>query len=428
MNTVGIVAPVARSSAGFAPAAPSVGPLNIYYGWYNVVIALAVITLAVGSTSYSFGLYVKPAAAELGLTRAATNLGLVLFMMGGALSNPFLGILYDRFPIKTLLRIFAVLFFVGMAGVSIARSPLLIVFFMIGPLAVGASGSTIFGVVLASRWFTHLRSRAILIVTLGTSLGGLLVYPLMAYLMERLGWRASLAVMAALATGTTLVMSFFIRARPDPITAEQLVRLLPARELSVSAKDILGMSDFWFIAVPVSLLLAVDGTTLVTLTPYMLDRGMTLAMTATVMSSMTVSAICAKFFIAWIADRVDLRILLAGTAVAVMILCTILLMQPSYMGLLIVGLLTGGAMGGTYPLGAALLAKRFGAPSVGTATGLQMPLMSILSMAALYFTGTVHDRTGSYSIALVTLGIVCLVSMCMIPFMSKAPSAAAAKI
>jgi hypothetical protein len=51
------------STVKFDPAAQSLGLFGVYYGWYNVAIALVVCTLSVGSTFYSFGLYVKPAAA-----------------------------------------------------------------------------------------------------------------------------------------------------------------------------------------------------------------------------------------------------------------------------------------------------------------------------------------------------------------------------
>jgi MFS family permease len=398
----------------FAPAPPSVGPFNVYYGWYNVAIALAAITLAVGSTSYSFGLYIKPAAAELGLSRATTNLGLVLFHVGSALFSPLLGIMYDRLPIKTMVRVCAVLFLLGMTGVCFSTSPLLIGLFIVGPLAVGTAGSSsLFGVVLVSRWFTHRRSRAILIVTLGTSLGGMLIYPLMAFLMDKLGWRLSLVVTGGLVSGIIIMMSFLINPEPDPITVEQLAKGMPPKEPSLSARAILLMRDFWLIAVPVNLLLAVDGTMLVTFTPYMLDRGMSLAMTASVMSALTASAICGKLAIAWIVDRTDLRIWLMATAVCVIILCGILLTQPSYTGILLVSLLTGVAIGGTYPLGAALLAQRFGAASVGTAIGLQSPLLAISTTATLYFAGAVHDHTASYSFAYVVFGFICFLAMCL---------------
>ena len=110
---------------------------------------------------------------------------------------------------------------------------------------------------------------------------------------------------------------------------------------------------------------------------------------------------------------------MAVTAVAVTAQCWMLLMTPSYTAILIAMMFSGGAIGGTYPLGMAMFARRFGAPSVGTVSGLMLPLQSISAMTALYFIGAVHDRTNSYLFAFLTFGILAFLALCMIPLMPK---------
>lgn len=432
MGSVLDVAPVeaqgAAQAAPFRPSAPSIGPLNIYFGWYNAVFSLISIMLVVGTTSYCFGLFVKPASEELGLSRATMNLGLIMFYVGSAVYNPIIGRLLDRVPIKIIYRSGVALFGLGMCGVGLTSSPVIMALLIAGPIALGTIGSgSIFGIVLISRWFSDKRGRAIAIVALGTSFGGMVVFPVVAALMQHAGWRATL-VISGLAIGVGLmIMSFFIRVRPDEATAAQLAERAPIKHsaISLTPRQILAEPNFWFIAVPVALMLAVDQSMLATVTPYMLDRGMTLGAAAGIMSATTASAIAGKLLIAWIADRSDLRVLLGITAVFGIILCSVLMMDPGYGGILAVSLLTGLAIGGTYPLGSAILVQLFGAPSVGTALGLKLPLVSIFAMIALYFVGATHDRTGSYHFAFGVFAVTCLVAMCLLPLIRRLPSGGA---
>ena len=50
----------------------------------------------IGSTLYNFQLYVKPFEEAFELTRAQTNIGLILLNVGMALWSPMVGRLLDR--------------------------------------------------------------------------------------------------------------------------------------------------------------------------------------------------------------------------------------------------------------------------------------------------------------------------------------------
>lgn len=98
-----------NANGGMVPVSAR-GPFGFYRGWYNVLLSLVIITFVVGSTNYSFGLFVKPAAEELGLTRASMNLGLVVFVIGIAAFSPVMGRLFDRVSIIPVARASALLF------------------------------------------------------------------------------------------------------------------------------------------------------------------------------------------------------------------------------------------------------------------------------------------------------------------------------
>jgi MFS family permease len=380
------------------------------------------LMLAVGSTSYSFGLFVKPVAAELGLDRATVNVGLILFHIGSLIFNPILGALYDRYPLRPLMRGSAILFTVGMVGAGLSHHAWLIGLFIAGPIAIGTVGcGALPGMVMAGRWFTDKRARAISIVAMGTSFGGMFVFPVIAFLLNAFGWRTGL-VLAGLGIGL-LVLVFSLFVRPFPAGQRKVAAPQPVDSNSgaLPPLQIARTRAFWAIAVSVALMMGIDQTLLATITPYMLDRGMSLTATASIMTGLTATAIGGKVFIAWIGDRSDLRLLLAGTALCAFALCAVLLSEPSYWTIFVASMLTGAAIGVTYPLASALMARQFGGPSIGTAIGLQAPIVSIAASVALYFIGAVHDRTGSYHLAFAVFCGVLILAIAIIPFIPKQP-------
>lgn len=396
------------------------GPGGIYYGWYNVGLSVICLTLALGSTAYSFGLFVKPVAADLGLSRATVNLGLILFHLGSLIFNPVLGILYDRLPLKLLMRISAASFAAGMVGVGLAQQAWLIGLLILVPISLGTVGcSALPGMVLAARWFKDKRARAISLVAMGTSLGGMLIFPVIAFLLNSYGWRQSL-IIAGLGVGlTVLLVSLFIRAHPAAAEPGTEAQTAEVRAPVFPPRVILKTRAFWTIAPSVALMMGIDQTLLATITPYILDQGMGLAAAASIMSSITAAAIGGKFLLAWIGDRTDLRLMLAGTALCAFLLCATLLTQPGYWTILIVCLFTGTAIGVTYPIANALMARQFGASSIGTALGMKSPLISIAASIALYFIGAVHDRTGDYGLAFMVFCGVLVLATAIIPFIPK---------
>jgi sugar phosphate permease len=255
----------------------------------------------------------------------------------------------------------------------------------------------------------------------------MIVFPLTAFLMDAVGsWRTTLLIVAVAVTAITLLVSFIVKEKPDEDTARQLAERAPPLasgdgKHALAPQKILSTREFWLIAIPAALLLGVDQSVLATLAPYMQDRGFLTVQTATIMSSITASAICGKLFFAWVADRIDLRILMASTALVTIVQCIALMLAPGYVPLLIVCLLTGVAIGGTYPLANALIVQQFGPASAGTAVGMYSPIMSFCASAGLYFIGAVFDRNGDYSFGFMTFAGVATLAIIMLLLIRRRP-------
>jgi MFS family permease len=373
------------------------GWLGIYYGWYTVLLTMLATMIVVGATNYAFSLFVKPVSAELGLSRASLNSGMILFQVGAAIFSPLVGRLLDRYPARLVVLGSGVLMGGGFVVIGTTSSVALMAFCILVPVAIGAIGAGgLFAAVAVARWFDRLRGRALVISAMGTSFGGLVVFPLVAVMIDRLGWRTALVV-TGIAIWLTISAIALLLREPPRRAAHDPAKPARACDRAWTTRALFANREFWTITVAISLMLGVDGALLVTLTPYAQDRGFTLVQVTSLMTTATASALTGKIVIAWIADRADLRILVAITALMGVFQCSVLMTGPTFTLLLFVHTVAGLATGGTYAIYSAIVAERFGVVSYGWVRGLMMPFNAISSSASLYFVGAMYDWYGNYA-------------------------------
>lgn len=386
----------------------------IYYGWWVLAVAFAGEMFAIGSTTYAFGLFVKPLSEAYAADRATINTGLMLFIVGMGLSAPFIGRLLDRFPARVLMPAGAALMGLGLVAIALAAELWVMALAIALPVAIGA---TLIGPLaantLGARWFVRRRGLALGIVAVGTSVGGAVMVPLLAFNMEQFGWRGALIVQGALIlVAMSVLAALVVRSRPQDLglaadgDAVVAARAAPPPEQDWTARRAFGERDFWCIALAVAATFAVNQATLISLVPYGTDRGFTLAQAQWLVSFLAACSIFGKLAIGALADRMDKRWLLLVVVAAVLVEQAALLVQPGYATLLVVCGLAGFASGGTLPVWAALIGERFGARSFGYVMGLMNPVNTVVSLVAIGFVGRVFDTTRSYDLAFkVFLGV-----------------------
>lgn len=388
------------------------------YGWAIVAVMFLAQMLAVGITSYGFALLVKPIAAEYGLPRADVNLGLMLLLVGMGLSSPFIGRALDKLPGRIVIAAGALIFGLGAGAIALTTSLWGMAAATILLLAVGAATlGPLAAATLTSRWFDKGRGRALGIVSVATSAGGLVVLPLMAVLVEQFGWRIALGSLGA--TVTVLIGALGLLVIREPQADRVTSRRAQPGDVATMHKhwtsgELLRTRDFWLIIGSVGILFAVDQALLASLIAYGTDRGFSLSAAAMLISAISGSAIVGKLIVGALSDRIDLRWLLLALAVLTEIYLALLLLAPSYTILLAGSLIVGAAVGGTSPLWASFIALRFGLPSYGAVMGLMIPLQMPLVLIALRYIGHTYDVAGSYYPAFVTFAVVVVIAALLI--------------
>lgn len=386
---------------------------SFYYGWVVVGIVFFMLMLSTGTTVSAFGFFVLPVSEEFGLSRADTNTAIIILNLGASICAPFLGRALDLLSPRHIMAGSAILFGVGMATLGLSHSVWLSALVLALPLAIAVLGvgmST--ATVLVTRWFAIQRGRAVAIAIMGSSLGGMVVAPMVGVMVESLGWRPTLIAIGCVLGATILVLSFFIRSAPredEHEIAPDKAASMPAAAKAAAelgaplkATQILRMPQFWLIAVGGALSVGMGQSILVSMVPLSHFRGLGTGETATIVSAFGGAAIIGKLLLAWIGDRFDRANMLVAVFLGQALLNVALIFAQSFAPLVVVSLGLGLCMGVGMPIMLSLLADRFGAASIGTASGLSMLFFAVLGASAIRFAGEVFDRTGGYDLLFVT--------------------------
>lgn len=402
---------------------------KFYYGWVMVVITALTLAMAMGTTMYAFGLYVLPVSEEFGLSRAEVNTAAIMLNLGMSFSAPFVGKLVDRFSARLIIGISGLVFGLSFVGLALSHSVLLSALILALPMAVSmAGGAAITGNAVVARWFTIYRGRAMSLAAVGLSLGGILITPLVALLIERVEWRQTLMISGVVLAAAFLLLAQLVRDRPGPNDIEDANAKAPAPAAHnpasakpTTALEILRSPYFWIIALCTGITVGSAQAVALTLVPLGSSEGLSPAQGAILISIMSLSAFLGKFVLAAIADKVDKHLLLAITIGALAALYLAFLTSHTFILLAACGFGLGACTSALSPVLHLLFADRFGAASFGTATGLGALLVSILAAICMRYAGEVFDRSGGYDLMFISFAAA-LVVVSLIFFFMRRPA------
>lgn len=187
------------------------------YDWL-IVGACFCLTLTLGETFWTFGIFFKPLQQEFGWNRALVSSITTAFLLGYAISVIVSGRFVDRYNPKPVLIVSALLivsgFCLGTVGATIDHFRFFL--FLVG-LGSGATWAVPSSTV--QRWFYGRKEAglALGIVTSGVGVGALVFSPLVNFLVQSYGWRVtflSLGIFFGSVVGaTTLVLRLIPRER-----------------------------------------------------------------------------------------------------------------------------------------------------------------------------------------------------------------------
>jgi MFS family permease len=190
-------------------------PRRIFYGWWIVGIGCLQEAVKSGTFNTGFTLYFLPVLTEWHLSRAATSLPFSLAKLEAALAGPLVGYLIDRFDLRVTMALGTVLAGVGFLLLAATQRYATFLLVFLSLLSVGFHmGFNQGSMAAVNYWFRARRSFAMSLLQTGQALGGVLLFPLVALAVLKLGWRAA-ALLSGGAVLLLLPLVGFMRPTPE---------------------------------------------------------------------------------------------------------------------------------------------------------------------------------------------------------------------
>ena len=382
--------------------------MSWYHGWNVLAVGLLFQAISFGIGIYCFTFWVAPWSDEFGVGRGEVMVVFLTMQVAMGALAPFAGRAMDGLPIRALICCGASCMALGLVLASMATAvwQLVVIYgtlvtagmLLAGPLAAQT---------LTARWFSRRRGLALGISTVGTSLGGLTLPPLVTAMQASLGWRDANLMLAIIVVVAVLPLVWLVvRSSPAEAGHGGADELKPLGAAGVSAPaespwtvaQVLREPAFWFMVMAFTLLVTAFGGVQQNLAPFALDQAIDASRAAWLVSLLALMMALAKIFFGAMADRVDVRWLFGLAILLLAVALAWMTTGPAYLEMAAICVLLGCAAGAHLPLLAALISRRFGVASFGQVMGMVGPF-SMLAAAGPWLAGAIRDGTGSYATA-----------------------------
>jgi OFA family oxalate/formate antiporter-like MFS transporter len=394
---------------------------KLFYGWWIVIIGCIQDAVKGGTFNTGFTLYFLPILTELHLSRAATSLPFSLAKLESAVEGPLVGYLIDRFDPRVMMVVGTLLAGLGFVLLAFTHSYVVFLLVFMGLLTLGfQAGFNHASMAAVNNWFRKKRGLAMSIVQTGQAIGGVVIFPLVALAVLKLGWRH-----AAFFSGILVLMltplALMVRRSPESMNllpdgedrvpenpATGVVR--PVRRLreteEFTSKEALRTSAFWLLAAFHGLRNVPYGGVSVHLVPLLVWKGLDQPTAAFFVGLMAFSTVIVRPLTGWLGDQWSkqkigaMGVLLGGLSLVVLMYSDGALWQ---MVCFVILFSFGDAINSVTW---ALVGDFFGRQHFGSIRGWIGMIQSLAAMPAAVCTGWIYDQTQSYTYALVPFIVV----------------------
>lgn len=364
------------------------------------VLAFCVLfqALSFGLVFYGFAVMLVPFAEDFGKGRGELMLAIVFLQVGIGVASAVLGRYIDRWPAHKVVFSGGGFLAAGfvLCALGGSYSVLLLAYGLLFPVGLVMAGS-LTAQALAVRWYPDRRGFALGMVAMGTSVGGLLMPPLLAVMTASLGWQATFFALSVACFVLVSPPAWLLLRRPVPVA------VAPGGGGSASAAapvwtaaSVLKRPLFWVCVAGFSPVIAAFTAIQMNIAAFASDQGIAAAGAASLLSVSALAMMAGKLFFASLSDRVSHGLLFAGVALGHVAVVVLLRTEQEFTGLALVMALFGFSVGGVLPLAGAFIAQAFGPASFGLAMGLLTPFVTASSALGPLYAGYAYDTSGSY--------------------------------
>jgi predicted MFS family arabinose efflux permease len=361
--------------------------------WLTIVLCGSlVVALSMGVRQVS-GLFLRPVALDLGLSREAFGISVALQNLVWGLTQPIAGLLADRYGARPVVLVCGLIYVAGLAVAAAATNGVMFVFGLGVLGGLGQSG-TAFAVVLAviGRAAPVARlSAALGLGSAASSIGMFVLVPVTSALLDFFDWRSTMLILSVGLAATAVLAWPLAERGPAPHAGGA-----PAgAAVGTAASD----RDYWLL----NLGFAVCGFQLAFIATYLptilLDRGFDIATGAAVLAAIGACNILGTYLAGLAGGRwLKTRVLAALYLARAMVIAVFLLSPLSQLSAIAFGAMIGLLWTGTVPLTNGLVADLWGRRNLGFLFGIVYVGHQVGAFVGAWAAGLIFDRTGSFDL------------------------------
>lgn len=403
---------------------------QIYYGYWLIAAAFVAQFVSIGVQNYVIGPFMIPMTEELGWTRAEYTIPRTIGQVMMAFTGFVVGGYIDRHGARRFMLAGVFVLAVSLYLLSLIEYLWQWIVLNGLVLTVGASliGNLVVNVTLA-KWFVDFRGRAIAFAAMGVSFAGVVLTPLVTFIIDTEGWRAAWQLLAIGSLVCVIPVSLCMRRAPEDfgllpdgrteedVQAGKATKAMQDFNNSMTRREAIRTTSFYLLVLAFGLFSITIQVMLLQTVPFMTDAGYSRTTAAMMITLASVPALLSKPIWGWLIDGLEPIPLAATSAVftAASLFIIVFSVQAGatfwvYTGFALLGL----GWGGMIPLQEVIWASFYGRRYLGSVRSTALPFSLLLTAAVPLATSYYYDVVGNYDGAILMVAIANLSSAAII--------------
>lgn len=385
-------------------------PFRLHRAW--VILAVLVVVQVIGqSISMSAGIMVpllRDEEGQFGWNIFTIGAAISLYYLVGSLTSPIAGMMGDRFGSRPIMFGCGVLYLVSMFLVGIVTEVWQF-FIAFGVLLAITQAFTFVPLQAAiGGWFRRRLGLATGILQAAGGIGAALLAPVVAALLEAVGWRETFWAISFVGGGLIIVSSYFFRSKPadvgikaygtiaeDPPDAIVSKEVLKTR-LKVFGQHMRRTRAFWNLPTIHGLGCAGHGIVLIYAVQYATELGISVTQAAFILTCISIFSIIGRFVVPILAERMGGKpVMIVALFLQGVTVITLFFANDPWTFYLF-GVLFGLGFGGEMSAYLVVNRQYFGMGPMATLYGFEIMGAMMGHAIATLLGGLVRELTGSY--------------------------------
>jgi len=292
---------------------------EVYYGWKIVAALLFLLTFTSGLSFYNHAIYLNALATQSNFDVSTASAAVSIFFLTGGVMGLFVARWVQEYDPRICITAGAIISFLSLSLLAYVSTvwQLFLVYAFFG---TGFSASSLIpATTLVTKWFHRRRAIALSVASTGLSLGGVILTPLSAVMVESLGFEIAAPLLGVMfLVGVVPVAWMYLRVSPEsmglhvdgdiPENVEENVTSDPSQiiEDGITFKEARRGKFFWGVSLAYIFLMAAQVGGIAH--QYGLARELlTEAETAIAVAILPVFSIIGRLLGGWIVDRMSIR-------------------------------------------------------------------------------------------------------------------------